>query len=227
MRGTLDGLKEGAPLIQDMASDTSLRGLVAGLEDGLLGLNAGRLKLDGMAPLLNGASEPIEAALAGKPASFSWRVLTQGHPAAPGDLRGVIEVRPVMDFKSVQPGLESSDALRAIAAEVLPAYQARLRLTGPVAMADEEFGTIKENAARNGIITGAIVLLILWLALRSWKLIGAVIAQPHGRPGAHRRPRPGHGWRLQSHFGLFRRAFRRHRRGFRHPVLRSLSRRAP
>jgi len=157
-----------------MASDMSLRGLVAGLEDGLLGLNAGRLKLDGMTPLLNGASEPIEAALAGKPASFSWRVLTQGHPATPGDLRGVIEVRPVMDFKSVQPGLESSDALRAIAAQVLPAYQARVRLTGPVAMADEEFGTIKENAARNGIITGAIVLLILWLALRSWKLIGAV-----------------------------------------------------
>ncbi len=59
-----------------------------------------------MAPLLNGASEPIEAALAGKPASFSWRVLTQGHPATPGDLRGVIEVRPVMDFKSVQPGLD-------------------------------------------------------------------------------------------------------------------------
>ncbi len=174
LRGTLDGLKEGAPLIQDMASDMSLRGLVAGLEDGLLGLNAGRLKLDAMTPLLNGASEPIEAVLAGKPASFSWRVLTQGHPAAPGDLRGVIEVRPVMDFKSVQPGLESSDALRAIAAQVLPAYQARVRLTGPVAMADEEFGTIKENATRNGIITGAIVLLILWLALRSWKLIGAV-----------------------------------------------------
>jgi len=82
----------------------SLRGLVAGLEDGLLGLNAGRLKLDGMTPLLNAASEPIEAALAGKPASLSWRVLTQGHPAAPGDLRGVIEVRPVMDFNSVQPG---------------------------------------------------------------------------------------------------------------------------
>lgn len=174
LRTTLDGLKGGAPLIEDMGSDLSLRGLVAGLEDGLLGVNAGRLKLDAMTPLLTAASDTVEAALAGKPASFSWRVLTQGHPATPGDLRGVIEVRPIMDFKSVQPGLAASDALRATAADVLPAYQARLRLTGPVAMADEEFGTIKENAARNGIITGAIVLLILWLALRSWKLIVAV-----------------------------------------------------
>ena len=30
LRATLDGLKEGAPLIQDMASDMSLRGLVDG-----------------------------------------------------------------------------------------------------------------------------------------------------------------------------------------------------
>ena len=65
--------------------------------------------------------------------------------------------------------------MRAIAAEVAATYQARVRLTGPVAMADEEFGTIKENAMRNGIITVAIVLLILWLALRSRKLIVAVL----------------------------------------------------
>ena len=40
-----------------------------------------------------------------------------------------------------------------------------MRLTGPVAMADEEFATIKEDAVRNGIITIVIVLFILWLAL--------------------------------------------------------------
>ena len=49
-----------------------------------------------------------------------------------------------------------------------------MRLTGPVAMADEEFATIKEGAVRNGVITVAIVLFILWLALRSGKLILAV-----------------------------------------------------
>ena len=49
-----------------------------------------------------------------------------------------------------------------------------MRLTGPVAMADEEFATIKEGAVRNGIITVIIVLFILWLALRSGRLIVAV-----------------------------------------------------
>jgi hopanoid biosynthesis associated RND transporter like protein HpnN len=41
-------------------------------------------------------------------------------------------------------------------------------------VADEEFATIKENAVRNGIITVAIVLFILWRALHSWRLILAV-----------------------------------------------------
>ncbi|WP_294540693.1 MMPL family transporter [uncultured Rhodoblastus sp.] len=174
LRTSLSGLEEGAPLIQDLASDMSLRGLVAGLEDGLIGVNAGRTTLDGMAGLFDAASATVEAELAGRPAFFSWRVLAQGRPATASELREVIQIRPVLDFAQVQPGLGASEALRATAAEVAPLYHARVRLTGPVAMADEEFGTIKENAARNGLITAAIVLLILWRALRSWRLIGAV-----------------------------------------------------
>ncbi len=174
LRRTIGGLAQGAPLLQDFTGDMSLRGLVAGLEDGLIGVNSGKLKLDGMSGILNASSDTVEAVLAGRPAAFSWRVASAGHPATPGELRGVIEVRPVLDYHEVQAGLASSDALRKIAADIAPRYQARVRLTGPVAMSDEEFGTIKENATRNGIITGAIVLLILWRALRTWRLIAAV-----------------------------------------------------
>ena len=41
-------------------------------------------------------------------------------------------------------------------------------------MADEEFATIKENAALNGTVTIAVVLFILWLALRWPRIIVAV-----------------------------------------------------
>ncbi|MGD0721170.1 MAG: MMPL family transporter [Roseiarcus sp.] len=170
----LGGLVQGEPLIRDMATDRSLQGLIAGLEDALLGVQNGRLKLDDLARPLDEASATLEQSLAGRPASFSWRVLTQGGPAAPGDLRGFIEIRPRLDFRALQPGLEASDVVRRIAAGVAPKYQARVRLTGPVAMSDEQFGTIKENAVRNGIVTLAIVAVILWLALRSGRLIAAV-----------------------------------------------------
>ncbi|PPQ40529.1 hypothetical protein SAMN06265338_102157 [Rhodoblastus acidophilus] len=168
------GLSQAGPLIQDLTSDPSLRGLVAALEDGLIGVNSNKLQLNDMTRLFDASAQTLEDVVAGRPASFSWRVLAQGHPATEADLRGVIEVHPILDFNEVQAGLAASTALRAAAADVLPPYQARLRLTGPVAMADEEFGTIKENAARNGLITGAVVLFILWRALRSWRLIGAV-----------------------------------------------------
>jgi hopanoid biosynthesis associated RND transporter like protein HpnN len=170
----LGGLAEGEALIEDLASDQSLRGLVAGLEDSLLGVGRGRLKLDDLARPLNQASDTLDEVLAGRPASFSWRVLMQGKPAAPRDLRGYINVQPALDFGALQPGLPATEALRAIAADVLPKYQSTLRLTGTVTMDDEQFGTIKENAVRNGLITLAIVTFILWLALRSWRLMAAI-----------------------------------------------------
>ena len=53
-------------------------------------------------------------------------------------------------------------------------YQARVRLTGPVAMADDEFGTLQEGAVINVVGTIVIVLVILWLALHSPRIILAV-----------------------------------------------------
>ncbi|HEY6024179.1 MAG TPA: MMPL family transporter, partial [Pseudolabrys sp.] len=53
-------------------------------------------------------------------------------------------------------------------------YQARVRLTGSVPMADEEFATVQEGALVNAIGTIIIVLTILWLALKSARIITAV-----------------------------------------------------
>src|SRR5204862_7997294 len=53
-------------------------------------------------------------------------------------------------------------------------YGARVRLTGPVPIADEQFATVQEGMVVNGIATVAIVLVILWLALKSGKIIFAV-----------------------------------------------------
>src|SRR5262249_32658662 len=149
--------KRGEPLIYDLATDPSLRGLVVGIEDGLLGIQSGDLKLDDFTRIFDLASETLENVLAGRPASFSWRGGTQGRPARPSELRGLIEVRPLLDYGAIEPGHGATAVIRETAAAVLPQYQARARLTGPVAMADEEFATIKENALLNGAITVVIV----------------------------------------------------------------------
>ena len=165
---------QAEPLIHDMATDPSLRGLIAGLEDSLLGIQSGRLKLDDFTRVFNMASDTLEKVISGQPASFSWRVLIEGHPAEPSELRGFIEVSPVLDYSAIEAGHVATEAIRQAAAGIAPKFGADVRLTGPVAMADEEFATIKEGAVRNGLITVVIVLVILWLALRSARLIVAV-----------------------------------------------------
>ncbi len=175
LKRTAAGLIEGEPIIHDMATDRSLRGLVAGLEDALLGLQSNRLKLDDFARPLNMVSDSLEKVLAGRPSSFSWRVLTEGEAApSPTERLGFVEINPVLDFNSVEPGQEAEAAIHRLAAPIAAKYQASVRLTGPIAIDDVQFGSVKEHAVRNGAVTIAIVLFILWLALRSGRLILAL-----------------------------------------------------
>src|SRR6476660_4307321 len=102
--------------------------------------------------------------------------MLNGQDPGPADLRRLIEVRPVLDFSALQPGQASSNAIRQAASDLQldKKYQARVRLTGSVPIADEEFATVQEGALQNAIGTVIIVLVILWLALKSARLIVAV-----------------------------------------------------
>ena len=169
-------LSEAQRLLQALAGDPSLRGVVRALQLGLLGVQGGQIKLDDMTWPMNLAADTLERVNANQPASFSWRELLQGHAAKPGELRRFLQIHAVLDYSELQPGLKASNAIRQAADELKLAsdYKAHVRLTGPVPMADEQFATIKENAALNATLTIAVVLFILWLALRWWRIIFAV-----------------------------------------------------
>ena len=170
------GIGQAAPIVGTLVGDPSLRGLTRALSLGLVGVQSKLVTLDAMARPLSMASQTIEDALAGRPASFSWQSMLNGQPPEARDLRRLIEVRPVLDFSALQPGEASSNAIRQIASDLQLAqkYQARVRLTGMVPMADEEFATVQHGALANAIVTIIVVLVILWLALRSARLILAV-----------------------------------------------------
>ena len=122
------------------------------------------------------AADTIEKVNAGKPASFSWQDLVQGSASKPDQLLRFLIIRAALDYSALEPGLRASTAIRQAAQDLDFAgkYQARLRLTGPVPLEDEEFATIKENAGLNATVTIAVVLFILWMALRWWRIIAAV-----------------------------------------------------
>ena len=51
-----------------------------------------------------------------------------------------------------------------------------MRLTGPVPIEDEEFASLSAGAFANYLVSGLAVLIIIWLALRSFKLVASVVA---------------------------------------------------
>src|SRR5262249_2190896 len=123
---------------------------------------------------LNTFADTVETNIAGQPVTFSWHALMNGQPSKPEDLRRFIEVRPVLDYSALEPGHKANDAIREAARNLPPELGARVRLTGPVPIADEEFSTVQQGALVNSIATLLVVLTILWLALRSGRLIFAV-----------------------------------------------------
>ena len=171
---TTQMLGESAQLIVTLARDPSLRGLTQSLSFVMTGIQGGLLKLDEITKALNGFADTIENVSAGKPVTFSWHELLNGRTAKADETRRFIEARPILDYSALEPGRKASDAIRQAARNLPAEYGARVRLTGPVPISDEEFSTIQQGALVNGIATLVVVLVILWLALRSARIILAV-----------------------------------------------------
>jgi len=176
VRQTTGQFEAAAPLIEIMAGDPSIRGLTGALETGLAGVRRGQLTLDGTARPFTEIAQTVEEVLSKGDATFSWRQLMSEKPLTDADKRAFIEFKPILDYQSLQPGKGASDAIRQAAADLdfTGKYRARVRLTGPVPIANEEFATVQEGAVVNGIGTVIVVLFILWMALHSSKIIFAV-----------------------------------------------------
>jgi len=170
--------EQAAPLIEIMAGDPSIRGLTGALETGLAGVKRGEVKLDNTARPFNLIAQTVEDINNKGTATFSWRELTSEKGLTDSDKRAFIEFKPVIDYSALEPGKEATDAIRKAAADLDFAgkYQARVRLTGPVPIANEEYATVQDGAIVNGIGTVLVVLVILWMALHSAKIIFAVFA---------------------------------------------------
>jgi hopanoid biosynthesis associated RND transporter like protein HpnN len=175
--GRLTGqFESAAPLIEIMAGDPSIRGLTGALETGLAGVKRGQIKLDSTERPFSLVSQTVENVLNTGSGTFSWRELVSDRPLTDADRRAFIEFKPILDFNALEPGKDATDAIRQAARDLNLAgeYGARVRLTGPVPIANEEFATVQDGAIINGLGTVLVVLFILWMALHSPKIIFAV-----------------------------------------------------
>jgi uncharacterized protein len=169
-------LSNAQPLLSGLIRDPSLRGLVQALVGVLDYAKQGYVSNDDMAQPLNLAAATLEGVAQGKPVEFSWRTLVRGDPR-PLDLHRFVEVRPFLDQAALEPGGKATAAIRDIISQLgLQAkYGADVSLTGPVIISDNEFAGVHEGVALNSFVTGGIILIILWIALRSIGLVAAAV----------------------------------------------------
>lgn len=175
-----DKLGQARPLLNNLAHDPTLRGLSDLLTTTLnLPLQLGQIKLSDMDKLLAESAKTVDGVLADKPVALSWAGLVDDSlkPNADGRAFSFVTVSPVLDFSDLKAGSGASDAIRAAAATLKlgERYNAVVRLTGPQPLADDEFASVSEGAVLNGLLTLVVVIGILWMALRSARLITAVL----------------------------------------------------
>jgi uncharacterized protein len=168
---------DAQPFIGQLVADSTTRGLFSALALLGVGVTHGDVNLTPYLEPMRKFHQAMAAALAGHPKPLSWQELLGGDLSnLAGPYRFVL-VQPKLDYGALQPGGAATRAMRAVIAE-LPDVKngaARVRLTGQIPLADEEFATVAQGAVRG--LVGSFVLITLWLylATRSWRLIVPIL----------------------------------------------------
>jgi hopanoid biosynthesis associated RND transporter like protein HpnN len=170
-------LIKAQPFLGTLAADPTLRGILGALSQSVEGLHLGKTTLEDMKPAMSAIANAIDGVAQGKHPAFSWRRLITGHAPEASELRRFVNIQPALNYGDLKPGGRATEAIRATIAKLGLTSEngVRVRLTGSVALSDEEFATVADGAALNGVVTILVVLLLLWLALRQARLVLAVL----------------------------------------------------
>ncbi len=172
-----DRMARVQPYLAALAEDGSLRGLAGLMGRGVHGVREGEVGGEVLVPVLGQVGEAMEAWLAGESHPFSWAEVVASRELDADDRRQFIFAQPVLDFSDVSPARAAIAAVHAHADELgLDAARGyRVRMTGDVALADEEMLLVERQSAAAGLASFVMVSAILLFALRSVRMVIATI----------------------------------------------------
>ena len=173
----LDQTIDAQPFLGQLVADPSARGLFAALALVGMGVERGQADLGAFAKPIEGFHRVLDAALAGKPEPLSWQRLLAGPVAELGGRYRFVLLKPKLDYAALAPGGAATEALRTAAAaqEFVRSGQAHVRITGSVALSDEEFATAAEGAIAGLAASTILVIAWLFLAVGTWRLIVPIV----------------------------------------------------
>lgn len=176
VRATTQALIKAQPILGPLAADPSLHGVAGAIDTMLTGVDTGAAKLSDIDKPLTALDGTLTKVADGKPTFFSWQTLFANGSEAPPKRR-LILTQPVLDFSSLKPGEEAVNAIYATAQRLGldPAHGITVKVTGDVPLADEEFASLEENIGMVGLVMAAAMLVTLWFATKSGKIVLAIV----------------------------------------------------
>lgn len=168
---------DAQPFLGQLVADPTARGLFSALSLFGMGAAKGSVDLTPYASTLNGFHKVMQDVLDGHPRPLSWQsLLGGGLEELAGKYRFVL-VKPHQNYGALEPGGAATRAMRDVIANLpfVKSGAARVRITGQVALADEEFASVAEGTVE--ALIGSVVLITVWLflAVKTWRLIVPIL----------------------------------------------------
>ena len=173
-----DHIISAQPFLGTLAADPSVRGVLNAIDLLALGGIHGAIDPKRIDPAISAVADSANAAVEGRRLPLSWQGMLSGQKASPDRLRHFILARAVLNFGNVEAARNAIAGIHeaAGAGGFGPGSGVTVRVTGPVALDDDQLSVLSESATFSAAL--CLGLLFFWLALglRSARTIVAVIA---------------------------------------------------
>ncbi|MEX2618422.1 MAG: MMPL family transporter [Alphaproteobacteria bacterium] len=169
-----DRLAAAEPFLATLAHQPNLNGLFDFL--GLALRNDGAAGGAELADLFRRVDGIVDAHVADRPAMLAWRDLIDGERK--DGARQIVLARPRLEHGGLSPGADALAAIRQAAADLRDdgLRDVTVRLTGSVAIADDELRSVALGGEKAGLLTLGLVVLLVVIGLRTIRLIVPAIA---------------------------------------------------
>lgn len=180
LRQLSSSLIAAQPFLGTLAQDPSLHGLFT-----LLARAVGQTQLQhiDLRPALRQIAAAVAAAGDDRPFEMSWQKLTRMPSLGPDATRRFIEIDPRLHYNRLMP---AGAAIAAVRDDITQLHLnerngVRVRLTGSLVMQQQELISAGSGAAIAFAVGLAMVVLLLFLGLRSWRLVfSALVTLTYG-----------------------------------------------
>ncbi len=167
-----DRLAWAQPYLSELSRDGTLRNFASMLARGIRAVREGDVPPGQLVAIFDGLAEALTAEAEQRPYHLSWGEVLAGHSIGADQRQRFLMVQPVLAREDLQPARAAILRVREAAARLkLDRDGFRVRITGDAALSFEEMETIRTQAALAGVASFFLVGTILFVALRSARLV--------------------------------------------------------